>query len=159
MDRSTSAKAFLATVMALGLLLGCSPHPEPPDPPLDPTSIERTGRPNDHLVCAMGMCKAEAAADAPLLDIDPGALFDRWLSAIEALPRIRMVHADPGSGLIHAEQRSRVFRFVDTILVKVIPAEGGATFAAYSRSNLGYGDMGVNKERLDALIGVVTGEK
>lgn len=136
-------------------LAGCSPYPEPPDPPLDPTTIERTGHPNDYLVCAAGSCSADIDAEAPVVQAGADDLFRAWLTAIEHLGRVRIVDTDPGAGLIHAEQRSRYLRFVDTILVKVMPLEDGSTFAVYSRSELGYGDFGVNRERVETLLAAV----
>jgi uncharacterized protein (DUF1499 family) len=44
-------------------------------------------------------------------------------------------------------------RFVDTVAIRVLPAgEGGSTFAAYSRSELGYGDLGTNRRRLESWV-------
>ena len=151
-------KSFWAMTI-LGALIGCTPYATPPDPPLDPTTIERTGRPNDYLICPQGGCAAVADARALILDLDTAGLYARWMDALTALPRVRIVDSRPDLGLVHAEQRSAVFRFVDTILVKVVPVGSGATFAAYSRSELGYGDMGVNRARIEALVTAVLGTK
>ena len=76
-----------------------------------------------------------------------------WEEVITASPRTRLLEIDETTLLIHAEQRSRIFRFVDTIVIHVLPAgDGGSTFAAYSRSELGYSDMGVNQARLEDWI-------
>ena len=53
-------------------------------------------------------------------------------------------------------QRSFFFRFPDTITIQVYPlADGNATLAIYSQANYGYGDFGVNKDRVRAWIGLI----
>ena len=55
--------------------------------------------------------------------------------------------------LLLVQDRTPVFRFVDTIAVHVVPTgEHGATFAAYSHSEIGYGDLGTNRRRLQGWI-------
>lgn len=52
------------------------------------------------------------------------------------------------------QDRTPVLRFVDTISIHVLPASGGtSTFAAYSKSNIGRGDFGTNRRRLEAWQG------
>ena len=145
-------RKFLMLMACISWLSGCTPYPEPPNPPLDPTTIERTGRPNDYLVCSEGKCSALRDAAAPSFDMPVEQLHAQWLELIQALPRVRVVAFDANTGLIHAEQRSKIFRFVDTILIKTMEENGRASFALYSRSELGYGDMGVNKARIESLL-------
>ena len=45
-------------------------------------------------------------------------------------------------------QRSAVFRFPDTIWVQPVALPQGSSVIIYSRSNYGYGDFGVNRERV-----------
>lgn len=125
-------------------------------PVLRPTGVERTGRPNDRLVCPEGFCRAAADAPAPLLEVAPARLFEAWRAVIEAAPRTTILVADERDLRLVAEQRSRIFGFVDTIAVEILPlGEGRASFAAYSRSETGYWDLGVNAARLGAWIGQV----
>ena len=50
-------------------------------------------------------------------------------------------------------QRSRLFHFPDTINVKLIALPNHqSTIAIYSRSKYGYGDLGVNKKRVQHWI-------
>lgn len=132
--------------LAMLFLWGCSPEHEVV--PLDPLAAGRTDRPNDFLVCPAGRCE-NANATAAIYAIAPSELFERWLSLIEQAPRTVVVGIDRDGLLLHAEQRSRIFRFVDTVLVRVVKEGQGASFIAYSRSELGYSDMGVNQERLE----------
>ncbi|MCL6607083.1 MAG: DUF1499 domain-containing protein [Geminicoccaceae bacterium] len=117
---------------------------------LDPTLVARTGRPNDRLLCPEGFCRAPADAPAPILEAAPERVLAAWKAVIEAAPRTTLLHVDTRELRLVAEQRSRLFGFVDTIAVKVLPLPDGRTsFAAYSRSETGYWDLGVNAARLE----------
>lgn len=132
-------------VLALPSAVGATPGG------LDPTTVARTGRPNDRLLCPVGACAAPSDAEAPVLDLAPEELLARWRRVIEAQPRTRVVEEDPTGLRIVVEQRSRIIGFVDTIAIKILPLpDGRASFAAYSRSQTGYWDLGVNAERLDS---------
>jgi uncharacterized protein (DUF1499 family) len=72
---------------------------------------------------------------------------------VTSSPRTRVLQVDETGLTIHAEQRTALMRFVDTIVVRVVPlADGQSSFAAYSRSEIGYSDMGVNQARLEDWI-------
>jgi uncharacterized protein (DUF1499 family) len=146
---------LLPIVMLVSLLAACGigTAPEAERLALDPLTLERTGKPNDFLVCPEGMCQAAADRTGPVLPVTPADQLRLWEEVIIASPRARVLEIDETTLLIHAEQRSRIFRFVDTIAIHVLPAgDGGSTFAAYSRSELGYSDMGVNQARLEEWI-------
>jgi uncharacterized protein (DUF1499 family) len=120
---------------------------------LDPVTLERTGRPNDFLVCPERQCSATSDRVAPVLEVAPADQLRLWEEVVTASPRTRVLQVQETQLTIHAEQRSRLLRFVDTIAVRIIPLEEGrSTFAAYSRSELGYSDMGVNQARLEDWI-------
>lgn len=117
---------------------------------LDPTSVVRTGRPNDRLLCPEGFCRAPADAPAPVFEVPPERLLEAWKAVIESAPRTTLRLVDAGELRLVAEQRSRLFGFVDTIAVKILSLPDGRTsFAAYSRSETGYWDLGVNAARLE----------
>jgi uncharacterized protein (DUF1499 family) len=67
--------------------------------------------------------------------------------AVEAQPRTRIV-AQTGD-FLHAECRSRIFRFVDDLQLQLRAGEG--IIAVRSASRLGYSDLGVNRKRVEAL--------
>jgi uncharacterized protein (DUF1499 family) len=49
--------------------------------------------------------------------------------------------------------RTRLMRFPDTINVRIIPiAADAATVAIYSRSQIGYSDMGANRKRIERWL-------
>lgn len=147
--------AVVAMAVALLPLPGCgglAPGSVDPGAIADPTTIDRpSGSRNSALACPEGACAAGADWAPPTYAAAPDRLYAAWREAVAAAPRTTIVAEDPARLLLLAQQRSAVFRFVDTITVRVLPAEGGgSTFAALSRSEVGYGDLGVNGRRLKA---------
>jgi uncharacterized protein (DUF1499 family) len=68
----------------------------------------------------------------------------RARAALLAEPRTRIVTERPG--YLHAEARSRLFRFVDDVEVMVDSAAQAVRFRSASR--VGRSDMGVNRARM-----------
>jgi uncharacterized protein (DUF1499 family) len=58
---------------------------------------------------------------------------------------------DDASGRFEARDTSRIFRFVDDIVVRVRPSAGGSVVDVRSKSRVGKGDMGVNAARIRRL--------
>jgi uncharacterized protein (DUF1499 family) len=66
---------------------------------------------------------------------------------VEALPRTQIVTVD--DDYLHATFASRVFGFVDDVEFRVDAAAG--VIQVRSASRVGYGDMGVNRRRVEDL--------
>lgn len=150
--------SLLSSLLLLIPLVGLDPAPavRAADPTVDPTTVARTGRPNDRLICPPGACAVPVDEPAPVLAATPERLLEAWRAVIEAEPRTVVLALDPAGLRLVAQQRSRLFGFVDTIAVKVLPLpDGRSSFAAYSRSETGYWDLGVNAARLQAWIRAV----
>jgi uncharacterized protein (DUF1499 family) len=64
-----------------------------------------------------------------------------------SLPRTTIV--EERRGYLHAESRSLIFRFVDDLELQ--SSEAGDRVDVRSASRVGYGDMGVNRKRVEAL--------
>lgn len=63
-----------------------------------------------------------------------------------------VVAADPDAGTLLARETTRIFRFVDDVVVRVRPAEGGgAVIDVRSKSRDGRGDLGANAARIRAF--------
>jgi len=55
------------------------------------------------------------------------------------------------------EQKSALFRFADDIDVQAIPVDGGkSALAIYSRSRVGYSDLGVNRKRIERWLSQIS---
>ena len=63
-----------------------------------------------------------------------------------------VVSLDADAGTLLARQTTKVFRFVDDVIVRVRPADGGGALVdVRSKSRDGRGDMGVNAARIRAF--------
>lgn len=93
---------------------------------------------------------------APIrLAMHPEAAFRAAERAAESLGW-QVVQAEPGRGLLEARETSRVFRFVDDVVVRVRPAPGGgAVVDVRSKSRDGRGDLGANANRIRAFAAAV----
>lgn len=149
--------AFLALGLACLLLTSCVGKLEPgsvsPTGIPDPITVARTGRPNDWLICRSGTCKAEPSEAARIYPVPADGLWAAWRAVLAEQPDVTVIAADESRQLIMVQDRTPVFRFVDTITIRILPLEQGAsTFAAYSRSEIGYSDTGMNRRRLRAWV-------
>jgi uncharacterized protein (DUF1499 family) len=53
-------------------------------------------------------------------------------------------------------QRSRIFRFPDTVWLQAVQTDTGSSVILYSRSNYGNSDLGTNKRRIRAWLTKLT---
>jgi uncharacterized protein (DUF1499 family) len=135
--------AALGGVVTLGLLSALSRRPSnlgPRDGRLAPCP----GSPN--CVCSQGADAAHAVAPFAFTGSPEGAM--KCLRALLASwPRTTVVREE--EGYLHAECRSRVFRFVDDVeLLLDAPA---SVVHVRSASRAGRSDLGVNRRRVEAL--------
>lgn len=66
---------------------------------------------------------------------------------VGSLPRTKIVSADTSD--IHAECRSKIFRFVDDLMLHLNSSNGIINIRSASRT--GYSDLGVNRRRVESL--------
>lgn len=64
----------------------------------------------------------------------------------------QVVRVDPGQGTLLARDTSRIFEFVDDILVRVRPLGSGSVVDVRSKSRVGKGDLGANARRIRAFL-------
>jgi uncharacterized protein (DUF1499 family) len=123
---------------------------------VDFTTLVRPSSPNTYLICPKDRCTAAPDEDGPIYAVPPAQLFERARTLLAAEPRTELVQDQPEALRLVLVQRSAFFRFPDTITLQVFPLpDGDATLAIYSQSNYGYGDFGVNKDRVRAWIGLI----
>jgi uncharacterized protein (DUF1499 family) len=121
----------------------------PPDMTMftDFAALDRPSRPNNWLVAPATARQADARA--PEFDVSAAQLAEAWKTLVQKQPRTRIVGVSDDHVQVEAEQRSAVFGFVDKISFRAIPIGAGrSTLFAYSRSQTGYWDLGVNRNRL-----------
>jgi uncharacterized protein (DUF1499 family) len=75
------------------------------------------------------------------------------LAALMAEPGAERVYAGTWSDEDRIVLRSRLMRYPDTVNLRVISlGEGQSSLLLYSRSQIGWSDMGVNRARLARVI-------
>jgi uncharacterized protein (DUF1499 family) len=98
-------------------------------------------------------------ADAALRPVDlrcplPEALA-RVETAIRGLPLWRVESVTTSPATVTATRRTRLWRFVDDIVVRLKTCSGGIRVHARSQSRVGKGDFGQNRRNLIALFRVL----
>ncbi len=121
----------------------------PPDlGPVDFDALERRSTPNDALACPRGFRKARSDLTTPEFAVDVATLQAAMAKVIASEPRTILVDRNDATLTERYMQRSEVLKFPDTIVVRSIEKPDGASLAMYSRSQLGYSDLGANLSRL-----------
>jgi uncharacterized protein (DUF1499 family) len=119
----------------------------------DFTNLRRHNSPNTWLVAPAGFGALAADEAAPSVPVDAAVLARAWVAVVQAQPRTSLLAVSADGLQVEAEQRSSVFGFIDRVSFRAIPlAEQRSTLVAYSRSEVGYWDLGVNRSRLRSWI-------
>ena len=78
-----------------------------------------------------------------------------WVAALAlaSQPRWQVTHFDENEGIIQAESTTRVFRFVDDVVIEIsLDADGQTRVDMESRSRVGAFDLGTNRRRIRRFI-------
>jgi uncharacterized protein (DUF1499 family) len=146
------AKNRVAALVSVLALAACSADTAG----VDFATLVRPSSPNTYLVCPKDRCAATPDEEGPIYAVPAAQLFERTRTLLAAEPRTEVVQDQPQILRLVLVQRSAFFRFPDTITLQVFPLpDGSSTLAVYSQSNYGYGDFGVNKDRVRAWIGLI----
>jgi uncharacterized protein (DUF1499 family) len=122
--------------------------------PVNFETLERRESRNDALACPPRLCKAMSDLESPLFAVDAEGLRAAMAKVVASEPRITAVDTATDGMTERYVQRSALLGFPDTIVVRYLDQPGGtSTVAIYSRSQLGEGDMGVNKARIERWLG------
>lgn len=115
--------------------------------------LQRAPSPNDALACPVNLCQAPADFVTQPVEMTADQLAVRVADMLPLEVRTERVARDESGYRFVFVQRSRLFRFPDTVNILVVPVgETQSTLAIYSRSNYGYGDLGVNRARITAWL-------
>lgn len=127
--------------------------------PLDFSTLTLSWRPNQYLVLPPGyLAAARAHRESPVFALAPSALVDAVRRIALAEPRTTLIATRRDANQLEFVQRSRLFRFPDTITVEALPIVSGPSgaersgLAIYSRARYGIRDFGVNRARVERWL-------
>ena len=86
------------------------------------------------------------------LPVPADAAVGRINAVVASLPRWRVESSDAGQNTTHATHRTRLWRFVDDVNIRVEPTATGVRVHARSQSRVGKGDMGQNRRNILGLF-------
>lgn len=125
----------------------------------DLSAARPTGKPNCHLVLPRGWGVGPAHHASPIFPVEASVLARAAAARLAATPRTEIVARAPDGLQFEAVERSRLFRFVDRISVRAVPQGAGrSALAFFSRSRIGYWDLGVNRQRATRLLAALESE-
>lgn len=124
---------------------------------IDFATLTRPKSPNTYLVAPEGLCRATTPDQiAPVFAVSPDSLRDAFLRLMRGLPRVSDGPANMDPLAYDFIETTPLMRFKDDISVRFLPAAGGgATLALYSRSRVGYSDLGANKARVERYLSML----
>jgi len=92
-----------------------------------------------------------------VVSVSPAAAFAAAEQAAAAMPGWEIVSTDPANGRIEATATSRIFQFVDDVVIRVQPAGPDASrIDVRSRSRMGRSDLGANSTRIRTYLAAVS---
>ncbi len=150
-----SLRQIIITLIGVGILgylalflIQTAPH----DPEVwhkDPLTEPSSETPNSFRVAPAGTDVAKVDQEAEIYAASASVLSAALDTFILTQPRAVRVAGYPQDNFLTYAQRTENLKFPDYISIKVIElGENRSTIAIYSRSRYGYGDMGVNKDRV-----------
>lgn len=127
-------------------------------------TLKRPPKPNTYLLAPPNFClAAEPDAASPTFPNSPRGLFSQLSEIIAAERNWGNVTADAEALRLKFVARTSLMRFKDDIDIMIIgpdpqtsSGENGTTLAIYSRSRVGYSDLGANKKRVEYIIAKLT---
>lgn len=123
--------------------------------PVDFRTLERRKSPNDSLACPPDFCQANSDLVPPTFAVNARHLRAAMAKVIASEPNITTAQIDDVALVDRYVQRTAVLQFPDTIVVRYVDLGLGerSTLAIYSRSQLGYSDLGANRARITRWLG------
>ncbi len=113
---------------------------------VDFSTVKKTSKPNQFLLCPKNICKNETPdAEPPVFKMTKERLKASFIQALGTEGRSTVDDAGDGLRFI---MRSPIFRFPDTINAEFFDTKDGATLAIYARAQIGYRDCRINEKRV-----------
>jgi len=94
--------------------------------------------------------------DPSVLPVDMPLALPEALAHVEKtlrqLPLFQVESVDSRQGIVRATRRTRLWRFIDDVTVRLEPTAGGTRVHARSQARVGVGDLGQNRRNLLAFL-------
>ena len=121
-------------------------------------TLKRPPKPNTCLAAPDTHClAAEPDFAAPEFAMTDQELFSKLNDIIAAERSFGSLQSDPDARRLKFVATTGLMRFKDAIDIEIIAIDDGrSTLAIYSRSRIGYSDLGANEKRVKKLIGKLT---
>jgi uncharacterized protein (DUF1499 family) len=133
----------------LAMMLGRGPNGLPPPQPIDFPRLRLPTSPNAHLAAPPGATN-ERHETVPLLPVTPDVAWGVLRALGDGIERTWRMAEWPELRQAQWVARTRWANFPDLINGQVLEMPGGAGLFLYSRSLIGYSDLGVNAQRVAA---------
>ena len=120
--------------------------------PIDFATLELTSKPNQFLVLPEGFTARSMAHHTSRVwrGTDPAPLLANFKSVALDAPRTEVTNENETQ--VELCQKSALFKFPDFITVEAVEVPGGSALCVYSRSKVGYSDLGVNAKRIQGWL-------
>ena len=137
----------LASSSAWALVRARGPDAVPAAAPIDfGPDFALPASPNAHLVAPPGS-PLPAHRTHPMLNAGPERVWEALLGAVAAMPRTWRIGQWPERRQAEWVVRTRLMNFPDLVSAQVEEMPGGSGLILYSRSLLGWSDLGANRRR------------
>ncbi|MGG5808113.1 DUF1499 domain-containing protein [Falsiroseomonas sp. CW058] len=138
----------------LAMMLGRGPAGLPPAAPLDFPALVLPPSPNACLAAPPGATTQPHEA-VPLLPVSPETAWAALRRLGGGFERVWTLGEWPELHQLQWVARTRFANFPDLVNAQVVPLEGGAGLWLYSRSLIGWSDLGVNRRRVLEWVGAL----
>ena len=144
--------ALVAGAYILYFLVSTASH----DPAVwhtDPLTAPTSTTPNDFRVAPRDQTTERVDLEAPVFAESALVMAEAWDQFVLNQPQTIRISGLPNDLFMTYVQRTKTLKVPDYISVRFIPlGETSSTVAIYSRSRYGYGDLGVNKQRVERWL-------
>ena len=120
--------------------------------PIDFAALELTSKPNQFLVLPDGFTARSKAHYTSRVwrGTDQATLLANFKSVALDAPRTEVTNENDSQ--VELCQKSALLKFPDFITAEAVEVPGGSALCVYSRSKLGYSDLGVNAIRIQGWL-------
>ena len=133
----------------LQMMLGRGANGLPPAEAIDFATLRLPTSPNAHLAAPPGATN-ERHETVPLLPVAPDVAWGVLRALGEGMERVWKMAEWPVRRQAQWVARTRLMNYPDLINAQVVELPGGTGLFLYSRSLVGYSDLGVNAQRVTA---------